>query len=587
MFCYLEQLPEENVVKCSTDFYYFFWKLFHIALTLSAYHHMSTMSRSAPPFAKLVNKLTFQVMSPDDIKSSAVVEITEHDCFKGKSPKPNGPMDPAMGPSEKNEKCVTCGNTMKDCPGHIGYMEFAEPLYHVGFMLHVLNILKCVCMGCSRLMVDKNSTDFKVFINRGNNRNFATCMPGLFKLTKKHKICDVSSHKGGKDQKNSVKDRYSTTAIRSPTDVAKVCPPLICTNHRPKVAIKDAFTVIVDIGKHYPITFGVPGTLHYFELPSTETKFELKPWMCVQILSKISDADCAIMGIPENSRPEWMVPRVIAIPPICIRIGHEISHDGTKDDEDMTYKISEMSKHNIEVKNMSRGLKHAKDKNEKFADVGKSSKLGEVGKNGKSGEDIYDVHVKMLQYHYATYLDNELPGITQATQRTNRPIKGLRQRLKGKHGRFRCNLSGKRGDHTARAVISPDPNVPVDCVGVPASIAATLTVEQPVNDLMLHELQELVWRGPNVMGGATHVIFPNGNNIDLRMVDPKSVIIEPNCVILRHIKDGDYLIMNRQPSLHGPSMMGHKIKIINFSTFRLNLSATTPYNADFVSFTPL
>ena len=49
----------------------------------------------------------------------------------------------------------------------------------------------------------------------------------------------------------------------------------------------------------------------------------------------------------------------------------------------------------------------------------------------------------------------------------------------------------------------------------------------------------------------------------------------------RHLRDNDYVIFNRQPSLHKMSLMGHRVKVLPFSTFRLNLSVTTPYNADF------
>lgn len=49
----------------------------------------------------------------------------------------------------------------------------------------------------------------------------------------------------------------------------------------------------------------------------------------------------------------------------------------------------------------------------------------------------------------------------------------------------------------------------------------------------------------------------------------------------RHLNDGDFVLFNRQPSLHKMSIMGHRIKIMPYSTFRLNLSVTSPYNADF------
>jgi len=60
--------------------------------------------------------------------------------------------------------------------------------------------------------------------------------------------------------------------------------------------------------------------------------------------------------------------------------------------------------------------------------------------------------VDLLQYHTTTYFDNEVSGIPQAHHRSGRPLKTLTQRLKGKEGRFRGSLSGKRVDFSSRTV---------------------------------------------------------------------------------------------------------------------------------------
>ena len=81
----------------------------------------------------------------------------------------------------------------------------------------------------------------------------------------------------------------------------------------------------------------------------------------------------------------------------------------------------------------------------------------------------------LLQYHVATYMDNDIAGQPKAMQKGNRPVKALRSRLKGKEGRLRQNLMGKRVDFSARTVITGDPNLELDEVGVPRSIAMNLT----------------------------------------------------------------------------------------------------------------
>ncbi|XP_070810562.1 DNA-directed RNA polymerase II subunit RPB1 isoform X3 [Pituophis catenifer annectens] len=167
-------------------------------------------------------------------------------------------------------------------------------------------------------------------------------------------------------------------------------------------------------------------------------------------------------------------------------------------------------------------------------------------------------------------------------QKSGRPLKSLKQRLKGKEGRVRGNLMGKRVDFSARTVITPDPNLSIDQVGVPRSIAANMTFAEIVAPFNIDRLQELVSRGNSQYPGAKYIIRHNGDRIDLRF-HPKSsdLHLQIGYKVERHMCDGDIVIFNRQPTLHKMSMMGHRVRILPWSTFRLNLSVTTPYNADF------
>jgi hypothetical protein len=81
-------------------------------------------------------------------------------------------------------------------------------------------------------------------------------------------------------------------------------------------------------------------------------------------------------------------------------------------------------------------------------------------------------------------MDNDIAGIPQALQKSGRPVKAIRARLKGKEGRLRGNLMGKRVDFSARTVITGDPNLELDEGGVPESIAMNLTYpERGMSDL--------------------------------------------------------------------------------------------------------
>lgn len=191
--------------------------------------------------------------------------------------------------------------------------------------------------------------------------------------------------------------------------------------------------------------------------------------------------------------------------------------------------------------------------------------------NGAAAHVIAE-DVKLLQFHVATMVDNELPGLPRAMQKSGRPLKSLKQRLKGKEGRVRGNLMGKRVDFSARTVITPDPNLSIDQVGVPRSIAANMTFAEIVTPFNIDRLQELVRRGNSQYPGAKYIIRDNGDRIDLRFhPKPSDLHLQTGYKVERHMCDGDIVIFNRQPTLHKMSMMGHRVRILPWSTFRLNL----------------
>ncbi|MCK4383500.1 MAG: DNA-directed RNA polymerase subunit A', partial [Candidatus Lokiarchaeota archaeon] len=195
-------------------------------------------------------------------------------------------------------------------------------------------------------------------------------------------------------------------------------------------------------------------------------------------------------------------------------------------------------------------------------------------------EDLWE----LLQYHITTYFDNQVSGIPPARHRSGRALRTLTQRLKGKEGRFRSNLSGKRVDFSARSVISPNPFISINDVGVPIEIAKILTIPTNINDWNIEEMKQLVLNGPFNHPGANYIIRSDRRRIDLRYVKNRKIISEmlaPGYTVERHLADGDLVLFNRQPSLHRMSIMAHEVKIMDGRTFRLNLTVCPPYNADF------
>ena len=197
-------------------------------------------------------------------------------------------------------------------------------------------------------------------------------------------------------------------------------------------------------------------------------------------------------------------------------------------------------------------------------------------------ENTIDEWTSVLQYHVATYVDNNIPGINQSTHRSGRIIKSIRERLKGKKGRMRGNLMGKRVDFCGRSVITPDPNLKTNELGVPKRLQKNLTIPETVNRYNISKLNKLVRNGPYKYPGAKSIERTSQKKtVSLLYVDTQSIELNEGDIVHRHLQDGDIVLFNRQPSLHKLSMMAHIVKVLDYYTFRLNVSVTTPYNADF------
>jgi len=287
-----------------------------------------------------------------------------------------------------------------------------------------------------------------------------------------------------------------------------------------------------------------------------EEGHKLTPKEIRERLERVPDEDLIYLGLnPKVARPEWMVLTALPVPPVTVRPSITLE-SGDRSEDDLTHKL-------VDVLRINQRLQENRDSGAPQLIV----------------EDLWE----LLQYHVTTYFDNQTSGIPPARHRSGRPLKTLAQRLKGKEGRFRSNLSGKRVNFSARTVISPDPYISINEVGVPKAIALELTVPMRVNEFNFTQAKEFVLKGPENHPGANYVIRPDGQR--LRITDRnKEVLVEKirvGYIVERHLMDGDIVLFNRQPSLHRMSMMGHEVRVMSGRTFRLNLPNCPPYNADF------
>lgn len=287
-----------------------------------------------------------------------------------------------------------------------------------------------------------------------------------------------------------------------------------------------------------------------------EEKRRLSPIEIRSRLEKIQDDDLRIFGInPDVARPEWMVLTLLLIPPVPMRPSITLE-SGERSEDDLTHKLADIVRINQRL----------------FENIN-------AGAPEIIIEDLWD----LLQYHVTTFYDNNVSQLPPARHRSGQTLKTLAGRIKSKEGRIRANLIGKRTNFSARTVISPDPKIDINEVGVPLEMAKKLSVPEKVTEWNAAYLKKFIENGSDEYPGSNYVVRPDGKRKRITNEVREQILeeIQPGFVVERHLMDGDIALFNRQPSLHRMSMMCHKVKVLPGRTLRLNPAVCAPYNADF------
>ncbi|KAM0688504.1 DNA-directed RNA polymerase III subunit C1 (rpo31) [Conglomerata obtusa] len=339
--------------------------------------------------------------------------------------------------------------------------------------------------------------------------------------------------------------------------ICKTCACLLLPNT--KLAVKKSQKSLIEesrritkcyecCGNNSPIKRG-PG----FKLFHGESKQELSPLFVLNLFKMVRECDYSTLGISFN--PINLLVQDLPVPPSCIR--PSVKMLASSNEDDLTVKLCEIIHTNDVLK----------------TGIEKGNPLSVI-------QEDWD----FLQLQVSLFINSDLPNFNKADSNytSTRPIRGLIQRLKGKGGRFRGNLSGKRVDFSGRTVISPDPYLSIEELGLPLEIAKTLTIPDVVTKFNKKELSKNIKNGPLIYPGANYHQNTRGKSF-LMYANKEKIIdnLKEGDVVERHIKCGDIVLFNRQPSLHRISIMAHKVKIHPYKTLRFNECVCTPYNADF------
>lgn len=287
----------------------------------------------------------------------------------------------------------------------------------------------------------------------------------------------------------------------------------------------------------------------------------------LSILRNLSDADVARMGFsPHESHPQNMIVQNVVVPPPCTRPAIYSSEGSrSRGQNDLTVRLLEILKRSHEV----------------------AAYLGEehTWHTLPAATPELLERLNRLQYEVYMLVNNSARVVKPAgmgRNSSNASCKSINERLKGKEGRVRGNLMGKRVDFSARCVITPDAWFDCDRVGVPYRIAMTLTYPEVVNATNIQQLSDRVRVGASTVHGAQNVIHRDGTVTNLQTCrDRTAVFLRPGDVVERFLADDDVVVFNRQPSLHMHGMQAHRVRLMPGHTFRLSLVVAAPYNADF------
>ena len=410
------------------------------------------MSRnSTTMIPKRIASIRFSLMDPTEIRKMSSVEVKTADTYKddGHAYR-QGLMDPHMGVIEPGLLCPTDNCKYDESPGHFGHIQLELPVIHIGFVNLIKTALKATCNSCSKILLHEAGGTAPGMANEDEPSEQDYYRKRVHDIILKHGV-------GSTEFSKIIKE------IEKKTSEARRTICMHCNAQQGKIVLDKPTTF-----KEHIVAQG--------GAKATERKLnarDIREW-----LQGIPQEHLIFLGMHKENRPEWIILKVLPVPPITVRPSITLD-SGDRSEDDLTHKL-------VDVLRINQRLRENRD----------------AGAPQLIVEDLWE----LLQYHVTTYFDNQTSGIPPARHRSGRTLKTLTQRLKGKEGRFRSNLSGKRVNFCARSVISPDPYLGVNEVGVPTKVAKELTVPIRVTTRNREQMRQMILRGPDVHPGVNYVI---------------------------------------------------------------------------------
>jgi len=485
-----------------------------------------------------IKNIKFGVYSSDEILDMSVCEITS---IKKKGA--NSVYDPRMGVTDSSLICPTCDRKASTCTGHFGYIKLAEPIFHPLYIKHIINVLNCVCFKCFRCMVTRDQSLLHNVPRKCTHERF----------TRMIELCKKNNH----------------------------CCNDLCLEER-----------------DFKLKFCTNDNVLYVMSPDNKTtQYQLSPSDVFLIFDNMTDEEVNHIGLnydmchPRN----FIMFYFLVLPPIDRPF---VKVNGCIWDDDITLQYCEIIKSNEQFKTLL-------CENDDSTMIAKKDKL-----------------MACIKFRIHTTFNNSQ---CKAKHTTNgRPVKGIKERLTGKEGQIRNNMMGKRCNFSARTVIGPDPTIKSHQIILPEEMTNVLTIPVRVNRYNIENLQgeinngrintlfkqdgktcinikryrkgTMLYPGDSIVRNGNKIDIKDTNNViilkddkivrngtELEFVRPtnKKYLLEVGMIVNRKLKDGDWVLLNRQPTLHKGSMLAVQILVKKYRTIRMNLSICKTFNADF------
>ncbi|XP_003799250.1 DNA-directed RNA polymerase I subunit RPA1 isoform X1 [Otolemur garnettii] len=575
--------------------------------------------------------ISFGMYSAEELKKLSVKSITNPRYLDSLgNPSANGLYDLALGPADSKEVCSTCVQDFSNCSGHLGHIELPLTVYNPLLFdkLYLLlrgSCLNCHMLTCPRAVIHLLVCQLKVlevgalqavyeleqilnrFLEENANPSAFEIQEELERYTTEIVQNNLLGSQGAY-VKNVCESRSRLIAYFWKAHMtAKRCPhcktgrSLVRKEHNSKLTVTFPTMVHRKAGQKDPEIVGIEdmqmGKRGYLT-PTSAREHLFSLWKNEGFFLNYLFSGLDDVGTESAFNPSMFFLDFLVVPPSRYRpvnrLGDQMFTNG------QTVNLQAVMKDIVLIRKllalMAQEQKLPWEVAIPTTDEEKDSTTG-IDRSFLSAlpgqaltDKLYNIWIR-LQSHVNIVFDSEMDKLTVEK------YPGIRQILEKKEGLFRKHMMGKRVDYAARSVICPDMYINTNEIGIPMVFATKLTYPQPVTPWNVQELRQAVINGPGVHPGASMVINEDGSRTALSTVDisqreavakqlltPATGAPKPQGtkIVCRHVKNGDILLLNRQPTLHRPSIQAHRARILpEEKVLRLHYANCKAYNADF------